>query len=600
VAGLLGVVAPGRAETTTADQLDPFVSWRLAALRFEGNEAVKTKALRAVMATKKRRWFTVWRQRPLFDPVAFDVDLERVRVLYRSRGYYQAKVTHEVQTAETGDLVGVVVFVDEGPVVTVAEVTLTGDVPDAWRRDLRETAIELPDGAPFGEEAYDRGRAGIARYYRIRGYARVQVTKTATVDVAESRARIVYDVDQGPACTFGSTTIEGLEDVDAAVVRREMAFEEGAGFDPRLLEKTVAALRGLRLFESVRAVEDESRAPRVDVTLRVREAPPREVRLGVGYDTEEGPRALAAWRSYDFFGGARQLGFTGRVSELAQGVTADFLQPHQPVHDARLRLLVAQQRFDEDPYTLDQSRVMPRLEWDPSPHLALALFYRFEIDLLSDVDRDIAEALAPDATRDTTLLGGFGLGIDWTDIDDPLDPTRGWTASTTVEPVAQIFGGDVDFIRLVAEVRGFRPLPLGFVGALRFRLGAMDPLGDTDEIPLFERFYAGGTDSVRGYARRQIGPLIANEPLGGRTLVEWSAELRHPITETIGVVGFLDAGRVSPRSYDFPFADLQFGAGGGLRYRSPVGPLRLELGFPLDREGDDAAWQIHASVGLSF
>jgi translocation and assembly module TamA len=128
----------------------------------------------------------------------------------------------------------------------------------------------------------------------------------------------------------------------------------------------------------------------------------------------------------------------------------------------------------------------------------------------------------------------------------------------------------------------------------------MDPLGDTDEIPIFERFYAGGSDSVRGYARRHIGPLIANEPLGGRTLVEWSTELRHPITETIGVVAFLDAGRVSPQTFTFPFDKLQFGTGGGVRYRSPVGPLRLELGFPLDREGDDAAWQIYASVGLTF
>jgi outer membrane translocation and assembly module TamA len=216
------------------------------------------------------------------------------------------------------------------------------------------------------------------------------------------------------------------------------------------------------------------------------------------------------------------------------------------------------------------------------------------------VDRDIAAVLADDATRSTTLVSGFGLGIDWIDVDDPLDPTRGWIASTTVEQVARALGGDVSFVRAVGETRLFHPLPLGFVGAARFRVGAMDPLGGTDEIPLFERFYAGGTDSVRGYARRHIGPLIANEPLGGRTLVEWSAELRHPITEKIGAVAFLDAGRVSPRSYDFPFDDLQFGVGGGLRYRSPVGPLRLELGFPLDREGDDASWQIHASVGLTF
>ncbi len=119
-------------------------------------------------------------------------------------------------------------------------------------------------------------------------------------------------------------------------------------------------------------------------------------------------------------------------------------------------------------------------------------------------------------------------------------------------------------------------------------------------MPLFERFYAGGSGSVRGYERRHVGPLAGGDPIGGRTLVETSAELRRAIAGKLGGALFVDAGQVGLADDRLPVDDLAVGVGFGLRYGSPVGPIRVDLGFPLDRPRGDAPWQVHVSLGRAF
>src|SRR5207247_326248 len=198
--------------------------------------------------------------------------------------------------------------------------------------------------------------------------------------------------------------------------------------------------------------------------------------------------------------------------------------------------------------------------------------------------------------RDYDLLGGArqlgftarasflrrSIGADWNWTDDLLDPTRGWVTSASVEPVGGFLGGKFSFVRLQGEGRRYQPLVADLAAAFRFRLGAEEPFGGSRDVPLFERLYAGGIGSVRGYERRHVGPLIDDDPVGGRSLVEGSAELRHPVTERLGAALFAGAGQGSLRSLGFPLDDLRYGFGFGVRYKSPVGPLRVDLGFPLE------------------
>jgi outer membrane translocation and assembly module TamA len=166
--------------------------------------------------------------------------------------------------------------------------------------------------------------------------------------------------------------------------------------------------------------------------------------------------------------------------------------------------------------------------------------------------------------------------------------------------VGSWLGGDTSFVRLVGTLRLYHPLPFGLIGAARVKLGTADPLASSEEIPLWERFYAGGIDSVRGYARRRVGPLARDEPIGGRSLSEGSIELRRLLTRHLALAVFFDGGQASRKSFDAPVHRLQYGTGAGIHYTTPIGPIRLDVGVPLDRRGDDEAWQLHVSVGQAF
>jgi outer membrane protein insertion porin family/translocation and assembly module TamA len=410
---------------------------------------------------------------------------------------------------------------------------------------------------------------------------------------------VTYRIDSGPPALFGEVRVSGTRRVDPAVVRRELAFVPGDPFAQGRLDRSRADLAALGLFRTVRLDESPGRDPRVDVNVRVEEAPPREIRLGVGYDTEELVRGLASWRHYDFLGGGRQLGVSVVASFITRTIAADFLQPHFPGHTNRTRLLFAQAQEEEDAWTLDRTRFSPRLEWRAADQITGFLFHRLEYDALSSV-RSAIETALPGADPGDVFLSGFGVGADWNATDDLLDPTRGFVASAQLEPVGGFLGGDVAFVRGIVEGRVYRPLVGRLLGGARMRLGTAEPTDGSPEIPLFERFYAGGLHSVRGYGRWRVGPLVDDEPIGGRSVVEAAVELRHPITREIGAAVFLDAGQVSRPSLTFPLDDLRYGAGLGVRLKTPVGPLRIDLGFPVEPPPGDPHWRAHVSLGAAF
>jgi outer membrane protein insertion porin family/translocation and assembly module TamA len=634
----LGALRPGSVQAVQLDELDLAPRWRLRALEIEGNEHVDAKKLHAAMVTKPRPWFALWRKYPEFDPVAFRVDLERVKRVYQNHGYFEARILHDLVLPEEGHALSAVIWIEENVPVQVGrvDVDFTGaELPPEEREKIMAT-LPIREGMVFTQEAYDAGLANLRGYYRQNGYARVVVRKESHVDLVEHVAAVSYRVESGPDSVFGKLGVSGNKAVSEDVVRREIAFKEGDRFRQDRLDETRDQLAALNLFSAIRLDEEENTDPEVDYHLRLTELPPREVRFGLGYDTEEQVRGLASWRHYNFLGGARQLGFAARASFISRTLLADFLQPHFPTHSTRSRLLFAETQDDEDAYTLLRTRASPRLEWQPTRRFTAYIFHRSEFDSLADVSDTIKEVVEDIAPGDA-FLSGLGLGFDWIRTDDLFDPTRGFIVKMGAEPVGGIFGGDISFVRLVGDFRAYHMLVGKLLGSVRLRLGTADPVMGGKEVPIYERFYAGGINSVRGYGRWRVGPLAdalaeeerqrdhigcrkpvgaglppekarvaralcdaEDEPVGGRSLVETSIELRHPITDSISGVVFFDGGQVAIDSYDFHFDDLQYGTGVGARVKTPIGPLGVDLGFPLDAPPGDPIWQVHLSLGAPF
>ncbi len=607
------VLVPAVARAVPIDALDPGTDWHLRRLRFEGNTAVSNGDLKGAMANRPRLRVAVWQPLPSLDPVSLRTDLEHLRRLYESRGYYDARVTADLTLPESGTAVDVVVTIEEGePVrVTQVDVTLTGDPLSLADDRAIRTDLPLEPGDVFTEERYERTAAVLRSFYRNLSYARVDVQRHAHVNVEQHAVTVTYQVASGPPSVFGEVTITGNKRTDEEVLRREIAFKTGEPFHESLLERTRTNLVALNLFRSVRIDEQPGDAV-VALTIAVVEAPQHEVRLGIGYDTEEQVRGIAAWRDYDFFGGARQLGVTARASFLRRDIIADFLQPHFPTAGSRTRLLLLEQQDDEEAYTLTRTRVGPRLEWQPFHAITAFAFYRGEYDSLGNVNTAIENSkqlsdLAPKNSR----LSGLGFGFDWNATDDPIDPRQGWLASTLVEPVGGGLGGEISFVRGLSELRLYEPLGFNFFVASRARIGAESPTDGTKDVPLFERFYAGGIGSIRGYDRHAVGPRVEDvlpnvlgssgrDPIGGRSLIELSLEIRRALTKNLDLAIFADAGQVSLNTLTYPLDSLSYGSGIGVRYRTPVGPIRVDLAFPVAPRNGDAPFQIHVGVGQAF
>ena len=394
--------------------------------------------------------------------------------------------------------------------------------------------------------------------------------------------------------------VDGLKNVEESVVLQELTYKPGDQFSGTVLRTTEKNLRELDLFSQI-VIEPQPSPPdtAVPVKIRLEEKPPREIRIGLGFGTEDKVRGQIRWRNNNWLGGARRLEVGAKASFIARELDIHFLQPHFLAPENRFMVTFGPQQFDEPGYFLNSTRLQPRLERKFTDRLTGFLAYRLEYDNLSEVPDASLRALEPFDKKG--LLSGLSAGFLWNNANDPLNPTSGWTLSFAGEEVGGFLGGRFDLYELQSEVRGYYPLAEKTVFASRLKLGFAEPPPSDKEVPLFERFYAGGDIGVRGYRRSRLGPLsTSDDPLGGRSLIEGSFELRQGFTEKIGGALFVDFGQVSLRSFDVPVHDLKFSAGFGVRYSTPIGPLRLDIGFPFSPPRGERSWQIHFSLGPSF
>ena len=477
----------------------------------------------------------------------------------------------------------------------------------ATREDELRAALALAPGAVFTQAGYDAGRAALYRHYAELGFAYVRVDKAATVDVDTHAARITYTIDRGPPAVLGTTSVTGLDRVQEEIVLRELGYAEGESYDPRRLEESHARIFGLRLFRvvTVKPANLDERSGVVDVVVSVTEGAPRELRAGVGYGTEDGPRGQLRWQHFNFFGGGRQLGFQLRASEITQEFGAEFRQPYFLHPKQTLIVPLTQGRADEPGYTNASISLVPRIERTLTAHLRVGLGFGAEYDDVTDI---------PDATRSrleefrsSGYVFGPRLWVEHRTTDDLINPRRGHAMRFTFEQAGGPWQGGYTFARGSVDVRRYFALGASASLASRVRIGLGDGFGDSSDLPVFRRFYAGGIDSTRGYRRHRVGPLNEfGDPVGGRSLLEgesrgagadswcaWRCDVRRwpatcdgsrsasrwPISNTVLVRAFAIRPRSDPCGSISPFPSIR-------RMTSRIGGCISALGTRSDGGAD--------------
>ena len=603
VGALVGLfVLIDSASGALVDALDPARQWEVEGIEFSGNKILTSDELSDAIVTKVRPWYRFWEERPAFDPITFGQDVERLQRFYETRGYYGTTVTYDLSVDEERGLVTARIELHEGMPVFISEidVEVATTEPDRKPPSLPK---ELPvkRGEIFREAQYQQAEQVLRGIFLENGYAHVKTERGAEVDLDEHRVRVRYRVQPGPITVFGQTEIKGTDTVEPELVSRELVYHAGETYSQTKVIETREKLLALDLFGAVRVAPAETPGTPtvVPMEVEVAEKSHREIKLGVGYSTEEQFRTQLEWRHLNWLGGGRRLSVLAKYSSIILMGEINFVQPHflSPRTQGIVNFSYNQEK--EETYVRNVGRFAPRIDHRFFSALTGFVGYRLEHNQLNDVAP--ATELALGEIRRKGILSGPTIGLVWNTADDPFNPKKGEVLSLTVDQAGATWGGEFRYYKMTAEAKKYIDIGWNTVFASRLKLGLGDAIGSDKNFPLFERFFAGGEKSVRGYGRRRLGPLGANDdPLGGLSLIEGSLELRHPIWKELNGAVFLDFGQVSKRSFDVPVDDLQFSAGFGVSYATPVGPLRLDVGFPFKPPRGDRSWQIHFSIGAYF
>jgi outer membrane protein assembly complex protein YaeT len=558
------------------------------AITIEGNRVLSRGDLKLLMHTRVSRWYTIFPgvKPRRFDPAVFRSDVARVVARYKDLGYFDAVVDTVINRYRPG-FVRIRIRIEEGEPVLVFSVRLEGlpaDLPAGAALDslhLRE-ALSTKPGRPLTRTGREADLNLIAGRLQDSGYAFAEVA--APVTRQARRADVTFRARAGPKCRFGQVRVEGNRKVSKGLIRRGLTFREGEAYRKRDLLNSRRQLYRSGVFRSVSLSLPDTAAQTspVDVAVLVRERPPRSLKLGAGYDTEEQVRGLLAWRHRNFLGGgARQLTIESEASALEAHGKIGLRQPY--IFGSKTWLDVVGFVEQERPEEIRVKRAGGSVSLERTFRATGRIVFQVRTEL---VDFKV------DSTRTNFL-------IDYMEDtrDDFFDPQRGLLASLAMKA-----SGVGDFLKLTGEGRWYRKVFRKNVLAFRVSGGMILSLGTAKAIPNFERFFAGGANSVRGWRLNQLSPRDASgNPVGGRSLLEGSIELRTRLLPVLGMAVFLDAGNVgSDRFGAFKPGGLHLAAGAGVRYLSPISPLRIDVAYRLSEDRFVPHRRIYFSLGQAF
>lgn len=510
-------------------------------------------------------------------------DLERIRQALKAYGYYDGVAEGAISA---GTPARVTIVVRQGPLyrIGVFRIVWQGAAPSA----APETVVE---GLPAsGRNIVGAGDRLLAALRADGHFDAALVERRAVLDRAAVKVDVTLTVAAGPQVTVGAVTPTGSDAVPAARIVRLSKLEAGERLTPELLRKAEDNLLASGLFNEARAAA-EGEAPARGIALTVADRLPRTVSGAIKWSMSDGFAIEAAWEHRNIFGDAERLRAALTLGSLTQSLDVGYREYDVLFdgHTLNASLTIAHEDVDGQAY--EQAALVGTL--DTTLAEIFTLRYGGSVEFVRD------EGLTDGG--DYALIGLRGeIGYDGA--NDLLDPTEGIRATLRLSPYVGWNGDLRNFT--VLEALGSAYLPLdekkNFVLAGRVRLGTI--VGDArDDVPLPKRFFAGGGGSIRGFSYKRAGPIdIDDRPLGGASVIEINAEARWRIDEDFGAVLFVDGGGAFESAIPGKDGDWFVGAGVGVRYYSPIGPVRLDIAAPLNAREGEPGVQIYVSIGQAF
>ena len=585
-------------------------NYEIRKVSFKGNKSLEKSFLLERMAIKEVSGLQklVTSDEPaLYNDELIDLDLERLQKIYQREGYIDVKVSVEPPIVnDKKQTVKLRFIVDEGEPVLVDSIhfELVQGMQQFNIDSLKEENIkklQLKNEKRFRDEALEEDVIYIQNIFRNLGHAYVDVQYELTLNPEKKTTGITYKIKPGPVCNFGETEITGNNHVSETFIRKQFDHTEGEVYNKSLLTETRQALYHLQLFRVVSVLPQKNEKTLknpIPVKLYVEEAPRVNTEFGAGYGTEDKFRAFVDFKYLGFLGTARRINIYAKHSALVPyHLSVKWTQPQIFDKKGSVSLNPFISSNSEPGYNTRTYGINVPVSYNFNSRLSSTLTYYLEnveqeIEVGDPDFKDIEDEKFPYNKSGTLLSTVFSTARP------KFSPERGVNLSLGVKLNGYFFGGDFSYTRLWADLRTYQKIG-NWVLALRVMGGGIQSSDESNFIPVEDRFYSGGSNSVRGWNRSQLGPKReSGSPMGGKSILETNIELRYPLFWRISGVAFFEAGNVWTDSYQYKLNDLGYATGAGIRIETPIGPVRFDVGVPVWNQKRSP--QFFISVGQAF
>lgn len=578
----------------------------LSDIRFEGNTIFSDRELRKVMELKPSSIWKVFGKKAGIDKQTLEDDITRIEDHYRNAGYLNAAVTDATEEADGGDKVALIISVSEGEKYSVASVALEGMT--VFSNAEIEPALAVTAGSDYSKAAIEADVQTIRNYYGSKGYSDTRISPRLQ-GAGGNQVGLTYSVTEGGKFFVRRIDIEGNDKTQDRVIRREAAITPGEPYDTNKIDATKSRLENLNYFSDVDITSaDTEDSNYKDIRITVREKSTGTINFGAGFSSIDNLVGFfdITQSNFDATNWPR---FTGAGQKFRFGVKygtrrKDFiLSLTEPwFMGQRLSLtgevFYTDKTFLSDDYDQTEFGGTLRTRKPIGEHSFFTAAYTAQQVEIHDIDPKASDIIkAEEGEFFQSKLDGE---ITFDNRDSIFIPRRGQKVSVGVATSGEFLGGDVDVYGFNTEGQKYWLLPGDTIFSVEGRAAVVDAW--TGRVPIFERLFLGGANNLRGFDYRDVGPKDEfGEPIGGQTAVNVTAEYTFPIIEKVRGAVFYDWGFVNADSWDFSAADANSNFGVGLRLYLPVGPIKLDVGIPVQSdEFNDSDAKFNFNIGYKF
>jgi outer membrane protein insertion porin family len=568
-------------------------------IEFTGNQAFTNKELKGLLETTEWNMLSFITDSGVLKKEKLRESLNRVKVFYMNNGYIQAQLG-EPEITHDKKWIYIRIPVSEGRQFKVGKVEITGDTLSVPREELLDK-LNIKKKAYYDREAISKDLENLTRLTHNDGYAYAEINPKTQTREAEQQVDISYDIKKGNLVYFNRINVAGNTKTRDKVIRRQLMFTEGELYNSDKLKGSYAQLNRLRFFEEVNF--QTAKGPEenlTDINISVKERPTGLFSLGAGYSANDGAMVMAQISQQNLFGRGQVLSLQTTLGTETSLIDLSFIEPYLFDTPLYFKSDLWKTSRTYDTYKLDSKGFGLTFGYPIWERIMGYVGYRLSLNTVDDVLPTAAQSIK-DQEGDTTASSILtALSRDTT--DDQMFPTTGSRNRINVDFTGGFLGGDTAFGKYnYATSWFFKVPPFGedLVFSPRARIGYVQPF-EGKEIPVWERYILGGINSLRGL--KDVGPRdpVTGDLIGGTTMLVFNFEFVFPLVKNAGMKGvvFFDTGNAWNENYDL--GDMRKTAGAGIRWYSPVGPLRLEWGYVLDPKSGEAPYRWDFTMGWAM